>query len=547
MTQIFAKRPELMPVGETTEEHNHWQQEEAALVERDRSTTGPKGGLFRGCFKIASAHDRRRLYVRPIRDDEDGVDRCPRCTWEMEDGACRSCGWPSGENADVDADDFMDPDIPEEFWENEDDVNSDYLHGIDNDRYIEAFGRDYQPEYWSEQDDFMTDEDYSRSPSPHHDDTYPAHRLTHYRRQVMPDRGSFYTNTSEGSDVDSFADAEDHSLDGFVVDDEEGGTRLESSPPQSIHWASDDGETDARRDYRAEGFETESDSIEPRATANLPWQESAEDESDEGPMPPSRRRRGQTQISDSISSSEEPLRIRQARPRTHISNLYQNPFSRYGIPRSNPHTLNHSRTIDLDSDSDEPVPASQRTRRRQTRPVIPSEDGSGVESSSGTATVGRFSPGRQSIQIQDRDLIERNNNISALVLDESEGDDNSSQNDQPSQPNSATLEEDAPHGYRPGTAAASDHDSHHSFQEDPGTTRARQGPQHRSGRRDRTHLDLREPRSHGRSPAPDSSRSPASIAHERSAPGSRERRARKEAQRRLKVERDQRRGRTTEP
>ena len=87
MTQIFANRAELMPPGETTEEHKKWQAEEAALLEKDRSSRGPKGGLFRGCF-------RRRWIMRaaPIRDD--GVDRCPRCTWELEEGQCESCGYP---------------------------------------------------------------------------------------------------------------------------------------------------------------------------------------------------------------------------------------------------------------------------------------------------------------------------------------------------------------------------------------------------------------------------------------------------------------------
>ncbi len=31
---------------------------------------------------------------RIIIDDEDGVNRCPRCTWEVEDGECAGCGWP---------------------------------------------------------------------------------------------------------------------------------------------------------------------------------------------------------------------------------------------------------------------------------------------------------------------------------------------------------------------------------------------------------------------------------------------------------------------
>ena len=94
MTQIFANRAELIPVGETIKDHKKWQEEEAALIEKDKESRGHKGGLFRGCFRRT-----RRRHLPAIRDDEDGVDRCPTCTWELEEGLCERCGYRAGEDS----------------------------------------------------------------------------------------------------------------------------------------------------------------------------------------------------------------------------------------------------------------------------------------------------------------------------------------------------------------------------------------------------------------------------------------------------------------
>jgi len=104
MTQIFISRAELLPGGETTGDHRKWQREEMELVERDKNNTDRSvGGLFRGSFK--SPH----LNLRAIRDDEDGVERCPRCMWELEDGLCLRChaglsddGMTAGDFSDLD-------------------------------------------------------------------------------------------------------------------------------------------------------------------------------------------------------------------------------------------------------------------------------------------------------------------------------------------------------------------------------------------------------------------------------------------------------------
>ena len=87
MTNIFISRPELLPQGETLEDHKKWQQEEAKAVEQDRKTShSSRGGLFKGFFKLTF-----RRNIPAIRDLQDGVSRCPRCTWELEAGICPYC------------------------------------------------------------------------------------------------------------------------------------------------------------------------------------------------------------------------------------------------------------------------------------------------------------------------------------------------------------------------------------------------------------------------------------------------------------------------
>ena len=90
---MFLTHTELLPEDETIEEHRLGKEIEAKLVAADRS--GP--GLFKGIF-----HRNRYPFgiARPtaIRDEEDGVDRCPLCTHELEDGYCNGCGWTDNED-----------------------------------------------------------------------------------------------------------------------------------------------------------------------------------------------------------------------------------------------------------------------------------------------------------------------------------------------------------------------------------------------------------------------------------------------------------------
>ncbi|KAL9077316.1 MAG: hypothetical protein Q9157_003410 [Trypethelium eluteriae] len=97
MTHIFLARAELLAPGEKMEQQLQWQKEEASTVQEDRKNTNPvTGGLFKGCFKQRPSRPR---YA--IRDEDDGVDRCPSCSWEIEDGVCPGCGWEFDEDGAV--------------------------------------------------------------------------------------------------------------------------------------------------------------------------------------------------------------------------------------------------------------------------------------------------------------------------------------------------------------------------------------------------------------------------------------------------------------
>lgn len=89
ITQIFISRAQLLPAGETIEDHQKWQKDEADIVEKDKKNNTHGGGLFAGRFKRSRHHN-----ASAIRDIEDGVDRCPMCAWELtEDGRCTSCAF----------------------------------------------------------------------------------------------------------------------------------------------------------------------------------------------------------------------------------------------------------------------------------------------------------------------------------------------------------------------------------------------------------------------------------------------------------------------
>ncbi|KAK3100865.1 E3 ubiquitin ligase, partial [Teratosphaeriaceae sp. CCFEE 6253] len=108
---IFASRNQLLPDGETAEEHNGFARDEAAIVAKDKANADARtGGLFKGAFS-----GRRRAL--PMYDPGDGVERCPRCHWELEEGACGQCG-------EVVDDDFSD--LSSESLDTDEEVDHDF-------------------------------------------------------------------------------------------------------------------------------------------------------------------------------------------------------------------------------------------------------------------------------------------------------------------------------------------------------------------------------------------------------------------------------------
>lgn len=97
---MFIGRADLLPTGETIEEHRKWQQDDANAIQKDRDNTDQRtGGLFKGLFNAPAHPLRPSLHI--VRDQEDGVDRCPICTWELEDGGCTQCGLLFDETGEV--------------------------------------------------------------------------------------------------------------------------------------------------------------------------------------------------------------------------------------------------------------------------------------------------------------------------------------------------------------------------------------------------------------------------------------------------------------
>ncbi|OQD85314.1 hypothetical protein PENANT_c010G08343 [Penicillium antarcticum] len=89
VVQMFTARAELLDKGETTMEHIKHRQEEAGRLEEDKANNHPtQGGLFGGLFKPKVPP------LKPVIDIDDGVMRCPHCSWELEEGEqCANCGY----------------------------------------------------------------------------------------------------------------------------------------------------------------------------------------------------------------------------------------------------------------------------------------------------------------------------------------------------------------------------------------------------------------------------------------------------------------------
>ena len=342
-------------------------------MERDRSSSGAKGGLFRGCFRRSTAsRDFPGDYVarEPIRDVEDGVDRCPRCTWELEDGLCQSCGYPSG-------DDDLSSDAPEHFQSDgfsDEEVGSNY----------EAMFREMRADFEAQFSD------------------PPVGGL----QQTGIPEGVFDPNESQDDTDRSFELEEEEeedagSLENFIVEDTEDRSHSLSSPPRSVQWETEDSENEEMQTINSgndpgseHGDDLDQDGTSEVSGNNAPYE--IEDDSDEGPIPPSRRQCSRGAVVTNAYNSGDDAQPRQslfnqrsqADDSRDIQTIQQPHPNMARRPRASPTNRRGSANsiieLNSDVDSDAPIPASMHTRRRRPHRRIVSGDESGAEASSGT-------------------------------------------------------------------------------------------------------------------------------------------------------------------
>ena len=426
MTQIFANRAELMPAGETTQEHKKWQEEETALIEKDRANPGLKGGLFRGCFRLT-----RRRPIAVIRDDEDGVDRCPRCTWELEDGLCASCGYPEGEDSadmsDSDGHGHLDAD---EYFE----------QGATIEELVGALGEDarmggYIPNLDFYEHGYSSEDGSSEGTAPRIRQRDRRTRAQLHQLRVNPEGEPPFESFVDDID-DTDEDSEDEevgSMDGFVVNDIEDGPHSVTSSPRSLQWETDEGtdyEGNQWQNFESDRNSQDEDGSVRNQTSFAAAQHDPEDESDEGPILRSRRQVRRRSVASNQSSGSGGSHVSRALNTHRVRNRYNggrvSANAQQNIPHRNPDASGERSTdgpIAIESDSDSPVSA-QHTRRRRALPNrLSSDDDSGVEASIGTATVGRDSPGQVAGWIARRNggipSASHNSNASSPILIES--------------------------------------------------------------------------------------------------------------------------------
>jgi hypothetical protein len=324
LTQVFVGRSELLPQGETTDQHRTWQQEEARSVENDKTNTHTvHGGLFRGAFKpgrllhspIHLHRIRAELLGRPaapIRDVEDGVDRCPRCTWELEDGVCLNCGYGHDEEANF-SDISEDSDITE-------DLDADLDEGFDTETEMEREMELQQDLLEYDLENEMRQE-----------------MLRGLRQHPGSDHGSVprdYTTSPEPESHTTFSDIEIEDID----DEEPRASDEESDDSGSLQDFIDDNVNSSQSTATAHHDNPTSD-------------EDAPDSDSTSSLPVANTQRGARRIDDSDSDSEDDslsdgdTTVRQSPPSMGTQILS---FQAGGSSRQSPITVDESSSEDED-------------------------------------------------------------------------------------------------------------------------------------------------------------------------------------------------------
>ncbi|KAH7077170.1 hypothetical protein FB567DRAFT_143672 [Paraphoma chrysanthemicola] len=283
MTTILIGRAELLPPDETLDDHKKWQKEEADAVQQDKDNQDPRtGGLFKGCFK---GHIRGPS-LQVLRDNEDGVDRCPVCTWELEDGGCQQCGLIFDESGEVSWGDsftgFSDMDEMSEHDTEDIDAELD-MEDVDYGAYENW--EDYLPEQGS----FMMRRFLEAGMAPNAAAFARRRPLTHseagsrrsYSQSIVSDMYGDEMDTVEEEDEDGAE--EDSEMNDFIDDEDiDGSASNESSTPGPPVQPTNSQARSRARNRRIVESETSS-------TISSVIEEEEEDEEDQGPIRPVRR------------------------------------------------------------------------------------------------------------------------------------------------------------------------------------------------------------------------------------------------------------------
>ena len=346
MTRVFAYRAELLPDGETVEEHDEYIKEAVAKVSGDKE--GP--GLFRGLFNNAD-----RLRWGPLHDPGDDVERCPVCHWELEEGRCGSCGLTVGDE------DGFGLDTGESESSDDDELDNEMVpHDYD--------GMDDPGSF--DEDDFMDEE--GGHHYPHDDDEHdgldldafgvlprPAAALSRQRRH----RHQPINLDSEPESEDSEDPDNDPQMDGFLdnEDIEELGSGSSQEQSDSEPEAEETPRTNRPRQFiRPMVIHDSDDDVQQQPRRPVIIESSDEDEDEEGPVARNNQRAGKVsrgtrrQHVFEISSSEDTSDDDAEDPDRHNGNTARDrqvaPGRRH---RSIPVDSESGSNSDADSESDD--------------------------------------------------------------------------------------------------------------------------------------------------------------------------------------------------
>lgn len=411
MTQIFIGRAELMPAGETTNEHLIAKQEEASIVEGDRLNTDTRnGGLFRGCFNTHSNISAAAV----IHDDEDGVTRCPHCSWELVNGFCNGCE----RNYDTEGELFYDDTDDSSLDQSGSDLGqSDGYHDLiegtltahPDDISLDGDGYGVHTPNYNGEFTFGRTAAQGLIGRPINRNDSPA--TAQNRRRYTPSMLSDVATTQNDGDGYSEADEveeEDYetSLDGFVVDDQNTeiptfrddetlsssrSTRASSrgsSQGRNYYAHPNDYEDSCPQDYTEEWVDDSALSSDHRGhtededcSGSLSNSSSASDES-EAPAPPQPQSRKRRRVVVEVSSADDAdseTDSERSRPRRRLSSSGSNTVGRQspvlGSSRAIPDRAMSAIPLrvevpvqSISSDSESDPPPLLPTNRRRSRP-----------------------------------------------------------------------------------------------------------------------------------------------------------------------------------